>query len=632
MKEGFFWEMLPLSMLGRIGLFSLAFVAMFEGSAFAQDAQPSATPLEIMQNPLAGKKICLDAGHGGPSYGAVGVKGLKEKDVDLREAYLLKGLLEKAGAVVVLTRTDDKDVSLGDRCKFNRDQKTDLFVSIHHNANAQNDKSVNRTESFYHWKDREGPSEDAARLVHREMQALLKLPDSKAYVCWSYGMLRENSYPAILIEPSYLANPEEEERLRDEKYLLSIAEAYFRGIRAFFAGGRPRIEISGNLEPSPDGAISARILCPPGTALTDPQRIRAEVDGNPLQTFSFVPETGELKLQIPPATGLGTHELVLSARNLAGHTSFVERRKFELKTALQSQTPENKKGLFMDVLKGKKIIVDPQGGGGDPSAIGEKGLRASDANLTTILYLYDYLVCAGASVSITRVADVSMDNVARVRFALERDPDVFLTIGHRLPEPGMDEKPRMNVSRIGSRWDSGQEIGQRMISQIRQILGTGSELGDVKSLKALPSEVHNWSSWEVMHAGQRYTAIYVCPQMFDAPGVEERISTTAGCRKEALAVLYGLVRNFGMDDSTMASLEGIVIDQKNGKSLRDALVWMDGILVTQTESDGKFIFKFLDPGKHSMRIMCLGYPPVVKEIDVEKEKVASIRIDLPAEK
>lgn len=286
----------------------------------------------------------------------------------------------------------------------------------------------------------------------------------------------------------------------------------------------------------------------------------------------------------------------------------------------------------MDVLKGKKIIVDPQGGGGDPSAIGEKGLRASDANLTTILYLYDYLVCAGASVSITRVADVSMDNVARVRFALERDPDVFLTIGHRLPEPGMDEKPRMNVSRIGSRWDSGQEIGQRMISQIRQILGTGSELGDVKSLKALPSEVHNWSSWEVMHAGQRYTAIYVCPQMFDAPGVEERISTTAGCRKEALAVLYGLVRNFGMDDSTMASLEGIVIDQKNGKSLRDALVWMDGILVTQTESDGKFIFKFLDPGKHSMRIMCLGYPPVVKEIDVEKEKVASIRIDLPAEK
>lgn len=262
--------------------------------------------------------------------------------------------------------------SIGDRSQFNKSQKTDLFVSIHHNANAQNDKSVNRTESFYHWKDREGPSEDAARLVHREMQALLKLPDSKVYVCWSYGVLRENDYPAILIEPSYLANPEEEERLRDEKYLRSIAKAYFQGIRAFFEGGRPQIDLAEKIEPSPTGLVSAKVQSPPGTALVEPQRIRVELDGNPLPILSFVPETGELKFQIPPATGMGTHDLVLSARNLAGHTSFVARRKFDLKASPQSQTPENKKGLFKDALKGKKIIVDPEGGGDHPAAIGER--------------------------------------------------------------------------------------------------------------------------------------------------------------------------------------------------------------------------------------------------------------------
>ena len=464
------------------------------------------------------------------------------------------------------------------------------------------------------------------------MQALLKLPDSKVYVCWSYGVLRENSYPAILIEPSYLANPEEEERLRDEKYLRSIAKAYFQGIRAFFEGGRPQIDLAEKIEPSTTGLVSARVQSPAGTALVDPQRIRVELDGNPLPILSFVPETGELKFQIPPATGMGTHDLVLSARNLAGHTSFVARRKFDLKASPQSQTPENKKGLFKDALKGKKIIVDPEGGGDHPVAIGEKGLRASDANLMTALYLYDYLDRAGANVSITRTTDVSMDNVARVRFALERDPDVFLSIGHRLPEPGMDEMPRMSVSRIGARWDTGQEIGQRMISQIRQLLGTGAELGDMASRKPLPSEVHNWSSWEVMHAGQRYSAIYVCPQMFDAPGVEERISATAGCRKEALAVLYGLAQNFGLDDRTMASIQGVAVDQKNGKPLRDALLWLDGAIVTQTESEGKFIFKFLDPGKHALRIMCLGYSPMVREIDLENEKVPSIRIDLSPEK
>jgi hypothetical protein len=219
-----------------------------------------------------------------------------------------------------------------------------------------------------------------------------------------------------------------------------------------------------------------------------------------------------------------------------------------------------------------------------------------------------------------------------VRFALERDPDVFLTIGHRLPEPGMNEKPGMNVSRIGSRWDSGQEIGQRMISQIRQTLGTGAELGDVASGKPLPSEVHNWSSWEVMHAGEQYTAIYVCPQMFDAPGVEERISTTAGCRKEALAVLYGLLQNFGLDDRTLTSVDGVVVDQKNGNPLRDALLWLDDTLIAQTESDGKFMFKFQGPGKHTLRIMCSGYASVIKEIELEKEKPLSIRIELSSAK
>jgi hypothetical protein len=56
------------------------------------------------------------------------------------------------------------------------------------------------------------------------------------------------------------------------------------------------------------------------------------------------------------------------------------------------------------------------------------------------------------------------------------------------------------------------------------------------------------------------------------------------------------------------------------------------MLVTQTESDGKFVFKFLDPRKHNLRIMRLGYSPLVKEIDLEKENPVSIRIDLLAEK
>ena len=109
-------------------------------------------------SPVAGKRICLDPGHGAGSSGAVGPTGLIEKDVNLREALLLKEMLEKAGATVFMTRTEDVDPPLLERAKFNKANKTDLFVSLHHNANAQNDSSMNRTETFYHWYDLEGPS------------------------------------------------------------------------------------------------------------------------------------------------------------------------------------------------------------------------------------------------------------------------------------------------------------------------------------------------------------------------------------------------------------------------------------------------------------------------------------------
>jgi len=537
-------------------------------------------------------------------------------------------MLEKSGAIVVMTRIDDKDVSITERWKFNREQKTDLFLSVHHNANAQNDKTMNRTESFYHWKDRGGPSEDAARLVHREMQALLKLPNSKAYMCWAYGVLRENSYPAILVEPSYLANPEEEQRLRDEKYLSSLVEAYFRGIEAFFEGGRPEVDIPETIEIHKDGIVTAKIKTPEGTALLDPQRMLVEFNGKIWRDFSYDYDKGELKIRLPAIIKKGKHTLSVSARNLAGHASFVQRRELQIPYDMEiMQSPETS-FPFQGILKGKKIVVDPEGGGDYPVAIGKKGLRASDANLVTGIYLHDYLDRAGADVSITRMIDKSMDNVSRVRFGLERNPDVFVSVGHRLPEPGMGEKPNMNVSRAGARWSGGRNIGKKMCFHLRQLLGTGKELGDVSSRDPLPTEDHNWSSWEAMHAAQEYTALYVCPLMFDGPGVEERISTTAGCRKEALAIFYGLLDYFGLDDTNMACVEGVVMEKENQQPLPDALVWIDNTLLTQTESDGKFLLKFLEQGEHTLRIVCKDYKPVSRNIRLPDKQKTSVTIEL----
>lgn len=629
MKESYlFYDMLHIVFSHKMACIGLVFMLCFSGGTFADNTQADEKTMnDDVPSPLKGKKICLDPGHGGVESGAVGVKGLREKDVNLREALILKDMLEKAGAKVILTRSDDKTVSLSDRRELNKEQNTDLFLSMHHNANAQADSSMNRIESFFHFKDDGGPSEDAARCVHREVRAALKLP-GKVYMCWAYGVLRENAYPAILIEPSYLANPEEEERLKNEEYLRTICAAYFRGIENFFAGGKPEIKIDEKISPSPEGGIIAEIRCPYGTALIDPQAIRVEIDGKPVHDYSFNPDSGKLNIRIPPQIGKGPRNLSISARNLTGHTSFVVKREIPIMSTEGVIQFERKSKLFGGLLNGKKIIVDPEGGGDDPVAIGEKGLRAADVNLSTALYLYDYLNRAGADVSITRTKDQSMDNVARVRFGLDRNPDVFLSIGHRLPEPGMGEKPGMNVSRAGARWDDGRIISKKMVFHLRQLLGTGKELGDVTSRDPLPTEDHNWSSWEVMHAAQEYTAVYVCPLMFDAPGAEERLSTTSGRRKEALAILYGLLDYFGLNDTEMASIEGTVVDRSSGKTLSDALIWINGDLIVQTESDGNFLFKYLTPGKYEIKALRLDYQPFSKILDIPEKKLLQLKIEM----
>lgn len=669
------------------------------------DISTSFTAVSVKNElPLKGKRICIDPGHGGEESGAVGVGGLRESDVNLRVALFLKEMLEKAGATVLMTRTEDKTVSITERWKFNRENNTDLFVSIHHNANAQIDRSVNRTEVFYHWNDEGGPSEDAARAVLREMQARFPLPDSKVYMCWAYGVLRENSYPAILGELSYISNPEEEKRLRDVNYNKAEAEAYFKGILNFFRGGRPEVKFTGHFQINNQRFVQITVSAADNDALIDPQRFKIELDGVPLTSFFYDKETNNLFIQLPADNSGQLINLRVGARNLAGHTSTILNYELNLaeksveverkpvltekkvtilaklaedltpqpvpqawlfgkdmingltddsgvaKIVLEKNTTEtivvtkpgyfNKRiptdaaneislqPLFRGVLHNKVIVLDPEGGGDNPGAIGPNGLRAADANLITAHYLADYLQRAGARVSLTRTIDKSMDNVARARFGLERNPDVFLTIGHRLPEPGLNEKPRMNVTRIGHRWDGGGEIARSLIFHLRQLLETGADLGDVTSREPLPGEIHNWSSWEVMHAAQRYTAVYVCPLMFDAPGVAERLATTAGCRKEALALLNGLIQYFGLDDRKMAQIEGIVRDAVTKTPLADVLIWLDDTLVAQTEADGKYIFKYLESGQHNLQFVCKGYSILRHSLILKDTEHHSLNITL----
>ncbi|WNB92674.1 cell wall-binding repeat-containing protein [Bacillus sp. NEB1478] len=98
--------------------------------------------------PLAGKRIVLDAGHGGSDPGAVNGK-YYEKNLNRDFTKLLAGHLKELGAEVIYTRdpSNDRYISLEDRAIFANNKKADLFISIHHDSSV--DKSATGQSVHY---------------------------------------------------------------------------------------------------------------------------------------------------------------------------------------------------------------------------------------------------------------------------------------------------------------------------------------------------------------------------------------------------------------------------------------------------------------------------------------------------
>jgi N-acetylmuramoyl-L-alanine amidase len=79
--------------------------------------------------------VVIDPGHGGIDNGTVASTGIMEKQIVLEFALLLRDQLEASGKYrVVMTRTDDTFIPLGDRVRMARIRQASLFISIHADA------------------------------------------------------------------------------------------------------------------------------------------------------------------------------------------------------------------------------------------------------------------------------------------------------------------------------------------------------------------------------------------------------------------------------------------------------------------------------------------------------------------
>jgi len=217
-------------------------------------------------NPLAGKVICIDPGHGGTAETdsfRIGPTGEREEWVNLRVALYLKELLEKHDSKVIMTRTEDVHIPLQDRAQLAFDNEADVFISIHHNATA--DTSVNFPIVYYHGNASENRTSIVLGqfVIDRLREYLFDddtpvslVSDHTIFPAAGTAVLRHSyGIPGIIAEASFFTNPEEEQRLKDTAYNKTEAEAFLQALKDFFAvDEHPGIKqkySTGQIEPFP---------------------------------------------------------------------------------------------------------------------------------------------------------------------------------------------------------------------------------------------------------------------------------------------------------------------------------------------------------------------------------------------
>lgn len=188
--------------------------------------------IKVIPFGLLGKNVIIDAGHGGKDAGTVGPTGLKEKDVNLATALLLKEELERYGAVVTLTRSTDVFLELFERTDIANASNADAFISIHGDSFSA---TSNGTTTYYNSTvNFNGPrSKTLGNAVQKNMVSSLGTYN-RGVKEQSFYVNRMNEIPSILVELAFLSNPKEEALLKTTEFRQKAAIGITKGLEEYF--------------------------------------------------------------------------------------------------------------------------------------------------------------------------------------------------------------------------------------------------------------------------------------------------------------------------------------------------------------------------------------------------------------
>jgi N-acetylmuramoyl-L-alanine amidase len=215
--------------------------------------------------------VAIDPGHGGDDSGVKTGEGLQEKDLTLDVARRLRQRLEtRLGVRAVLTRDEDRSLTLDERDAVANNSKADLFLSLH--ANAALGPGVSGAEVYFLSLDREGETVrrtatagalslpvlgggrrlvevvpwNLAQAAHIDRSATLaavieeelrrRVPMSpRALQRAGMRVLTGANMPAVLVEMAYLTNRDQAVGARSDDFRNAVADALYEAVARFRA-------------------------------------------------------------------------------------------------------------------------------------------------------------------------------------------------------------------------------------------------------------------------------------------------------------------------------------------------------------------------------------------------------------
>ena len=181
----------------------------------------------------SGRRVVIDAGHGGKDTGAISVHRVSEKDIVLPAAKEVARLLRAKGVTVIMTRDTDRFIELRRRAEIANENRADLFVSIH--ADWAKNKLARGFTMYIGQERRHGisaPSRAAAEHLEKAFKKSSSL-SSRGIRTARFQVLTRTRCPAVLVELGYLSNKTEATLLQNGTFLQKLAGCVATGVENY---------------------------------------------------------------------------------------------------------------------------------------------------------------------------------------------------------------------------------------------------------------------------------------------------------------------------------------------------------------------------------------------------------------